>query len=170
MINIITGEINSGKTTVLQSIYRHLNKGDGIALPKYFIDGRCSGQRIVQLSTGKTELFSHKSSAVPDGWVEKIRYDSYSFSNKGMSFAEKVFERIIKEQISPAFVDEIGPLELRKDGFYRDLTKIISLQNELFIAVRSSCLSDVLQLFDIHTFCLLNVCSRLVENRVLFSR
>jgi len=167
MINIITGEINSGKTTALQTLYRHLQKGDGIALPKYYRDGEYCGQRILQLATGQAELFSLRQEHIPAGWTERYRLNNYySFAEKGMFLAENICGKIIKEQINPVFMDEIGPLELQKQGFYAILGQMIYLKKDLYLVVRKSCLDDVLRLFAISSFYLLTVENRVIQSRI----
>jgi nucleoside-triphosphatase THEP1 len=169
MINIITGEIDSGKTTALLSIYRRLGRGDGVVLPKFYLGGRCLGQRIMRLSTKETTLFSIKFPYAPDLFDERLRLGEFAFSDKGLKFAEMVLEEIIRKRINPVFIDEIGPLELMGDGFYNQLKKAVSLEGDLYISVRSRCLRDVLKLFDISSFCLLDVAGRLIQSRSIYN-
>lgn len=152
MINIITGEINSGKTTRLMNLFSKIGTGDGIALPKYFVEGQYAGQNIIHLSSGQSMLFSLKDDFIPDGWSEQARYMNYSFSAEGLLFADRIFNEIIYKNLNPVFIDEIGPLELRKEGFFSALRQLLVLQKEIYITVRTSCLSDVLRLFNIKLY------------------
>jgi nucleoside-triphosphatase THEP1 len=139
-VYIITGEVNSGKTGTLLSIYRNLCRGDGFINSKIFDSGVYIGQRIIRLSTGESEYFSFKDSFIPSDWEEEYRYDIYSFSKKGMVFARKTAADIIEKGVDPVFIDEIGPLELQMKGFYDIFSEILRKSKKVFVTVRSSCL------------------------------
>ncbi|WP_190285246.1 hypothetical protein [Clostridium sp. JN-1] len=54
MINIITGSVNSGKSTKLVNIYKSLGKGDGFFNRKIY-NGNCYiEQEIVRMSNGES--------------------------------------------------------------------------------------------------------------------
>lgn len=147
MIHIITGNINSGKTTRLLSIYNAKKQGDGFYSPKVFIDGHYAGQEIIRLSTGERKFFSFKTGFIPDGWDEEYHYQSYSFSYNGFLFVRNIILDIIQNNIEPIFVDEIGPLELNEQGFYNILNLLLKTDKDMYITVRQSCVNDVINKF-----------------------
>lgn len=155
MLTIITGSIDSGKTAKLISLYRMKKTGGGIALPKYYVNGQCAGQRIVRLSTGDSMIFSLKDPFIPDGFQARFRYSNYSFSTEGFLFAKHVADEIMKDHISCVFWDEIGPLELNKKGFYSILCGFLADRKDLCTVVRDSCLQGFLRLFNITDYTLL---------------
>jgi nucleoside-triphosphatase THEP1 len=65
MIFIITGNINSGKSRFLLSLYRKNNMGDGFYNRKIFSDSTYIGQEIVQISTGISCPFSYRLDHIP---------------------------------------------------------------------------------------------------------
>jgi nucleoside-triphosphatase THEP1 len=149
MITIITGAINSGKTTQLLKIYNATRQGEGFALPKYYINGNYAGQKIVRLSNGNSTIFSLKESYIPPNWKEDFHYENYSFSLEGMQFANHISDDIIRNHLNPVFIDEIGPLEIQKKGFYFIMRKMIICRKDLFLTVRSACIQDIIALFNI---------------------
>lgn len=56
-VNIIAGEVNSGKTSKLLEIYRQAGQGDGFINAKIYTGPQYAGQRIVWLSTGEVWTF-----------------------------------------------------------------------------------------------------------------
>ncbi|WP_312693952.1 nucleoside-triphosphatase [Caproiciproducens sp.] len=146
---MITGAVNSGKTTQLLKLYNAGRQGEGFALPKYYINGNYAGQKIVRLSNGDSTIFSLTESYIPAHWQEEFHYKNYSFSLEGMHFANHISDDIIMNNLNPVFIDEIGPLEIQKKGFYSITCKMIAYQKDLFLTVRSACIQDIISLFDI---------------------
>lgn len=152
MVYLITGEVNHGKTTKLLSIYREKKQGEGFFNRKVYIENKYIGQDIVRISTGEYKRFSLKDSFIPLDWDEQYRYYDYSFSRSGMEFAESIVEHIIESGIEPAFIDEIGPLELENKGLYEAFKLLTESGKELYVVVRESCLQDVIKKFNINAF------------------
>lgn len=149
MVTIITGEIDSGKTTRLISLYKSNRQGDGFALPKFYWNGIYIGQKIIRLSTGVSTVFSLKRPFLPSGWREMEYYKNYSFSEGGMLFATQTVDCIIESHSSPVYLDEIGPLELEGKGLCELLLRMLAVKTDLYITVRSACLQDVMERFQI---------------------
>jgi nucleoside-triphosphatase THEP1 len=149
MITIITGAVNSGKTTQLLKFYSENRQGEGFALPKYYVNGNYAGQKIVRLSSGESTIFSLTKSYIPPHWHEDFHYENYSFSAEGMLLANHITDDIIMNNLNPVFIDEVGPLEIQKKGFYFITRKMISYQKDLFLTVRSACIQDIISLFNI---------------------
>lgn len=152
MVNIITGEINSGKTSRLLNLYGEINRGDGFYCRKNYIANRYAGQMIVRLTTGESSCFSFKQNFIPTGWDECYTYEDYSFSRTGLIFANKIAMEIVKENIQPVFIDEIGPLELAGRGFHEILNQFLYLETNLYLVIRASCLKEVINKYQINTF------------------
>lgn len=149
MITILTGAVNSGKTTRLMSLYKKEKQGDGIALPKIHVKGQYVGQDILRLSTGASVPFSRVLPHLPKGWDEGERYQNYSFSLGGITFGRAVLGEMIKSPVNPVFIDEIGPLELLGEGFYSVFYTLLSCQKDMVVTVRDSCLVGFLTKFEL---------------------
>jgi nucleoside-triphosphatase THEP1 len=148
----VTGEVNSGKTARLLSIYRKLGCGDGFINAKIYRGGRFVGQRIIRLSTGESAIFSTISEFIPPDWDEVYKFGNFSFSGKGQAFARNVVYSVIERGIEPVFVDEIGPLELQKKGFYDIMSVLLGTKSEIYAVIRKSCVDSVLKEFDIKAY------------------
>ena len=144
MIYLITGTINSGKTSKMLELYRANPQGDGIVCPKVFENGHFLRYDILHLKSGKTLPFAYPVECIPESWDERIIFGKFSFSVKAFDFAEACVYQSIHDQISPFFLDEIGPLELDlHTGFYSILKKLLSLNIDLYISVRKSRINDM---------------------------
>ena len=153
MINIVTGAINSGKTTKIHNIYNQIGYGDGFINKKIYKSNINMGQRIIRLSTNESEIFSLKEEFIPNKWNEECRYYNYSFSKTGLEFAINIVDDVIRHNIEPIFIDEIGPLEIYNEhGLFNTFMKVIAIRVELFVAIRDTCLEHFLQKFKINEY------------------
>lgn len=144
MVNIVTGPIDSGKTSRLERLHRELGSGDGFLLRKRYAQGRFAGQRIERISTGEALDFSCILPGVPAGWNEALRYGPFSFSTDGLAYAETIAREALRAGAKPIFIDEIGPLELEGKCFDGLLRLVLAAHAELYIAARDSCLLPII--------------------------
>ena len=155
MINIITGEVNQGKTSKLLNIYSKIKCGDGFFNRKVYINGHYAGQDIVRLSTSEAKALSFKEGYIPSDWDEAYRYSTYSFCKTGFLFAEDIVSDIIKNNINPIFIDEIGPLELQEKGFYNIFKLCLQIQGNLYVVIRRNLLNEIINKFEINKYMLI---------------
>ncbi len=149
MICLITGDINSGKTTKMLDIFKEYPQGDGFVCPKVYSNGIFCRYDIRHLQSGHSMPFAYPVDSVPENWDEQIRYGKYTFSAQAFSFAETIADQSLKNFISPFFLDEIGPLELDlHEGFYSILKKKLSQDIDLYISIRKSRMNDLVNYFD----------------------
>ncbi|MCU0286601.1 MAG: hypothetical protein MUF15_09395 [Acidobacteria bacterium] len=150
MITIIAGEINSGKTRAMISIYRRQfqNKGDGFVSQKIFADkNNFTGYEIVRLSTQEKKPLAYRAPFIPMGWDEIYCCGPFRFSKAAFIFAGNIIQDIIQRDITPVFIDEIGPLELAGKGFASILQEVLLTPKDVYITVRNHCLEAVLNKF-----------------------
>jgi len=158
MLHIITGAIDGGKTRKMLSIYNRLKRGDGFISQKVFHDQKgFVGYEIRRLSTGQKLLLAVKETHLPRDWEDIYRIGPYHFSKKAFIFAENIISEIIASNIEPVFIDEIGPLELKGEGFSSLLERVLEASAEVYIAVRSHCVEEVINKFNIGEYITLTV-------------
>jgi len=114
------------------------------------------GQDIVQLSTGKAVPFSRIIGAVPEGWDEESRYVKYSFSHEGLSFARRIIEEAAQRHAPRVYIDELGPLELQRNGLYRSIVRLLQTDIDIVAVCRDACVKDIIALFSISEYKLLS--------------
>lgn len=151
MVYFITGPVCSGKSTRLLGIYNSLNCGEGFYNIRSYINNQCIGQDLIQMSTGKSIPFSRISGYIPEDWDETECFHNYSFSKKGLDFAESIADSILKNH-KVAFIDELGPLELKKQGLYSCFNILYRANLDIYTVCRNICVQPVLKLFGIEDY------------------
>lgn len=151
MITIITGPINSGKTTRMINLYHKIGQGDGFVMPKIYRNGIYAGQKIMRLSTKEETEFSFIEGCIPD-WDEAFHYHNYSFSKKGFDFATGICRELISCETNPIYIDEVGPLELNKKGFFSIMHTLIRNDFDVYMTMRSNCLYELINIFNIKSY------------------
>lgn len=149
MVYIVAGGIDEGKTERMDALYHEKKQGDGFLSKKIFVDKDFVGYEIVRLSSGEKMPLAYKSDHVPGDWDEMYRVGPFSFSKKAFAFARQIIDEITEKGIEPVFIDEIGPLELRGEGFCAILNEVLNRGKDVYISVRSHCVEDVIEKFNI---------------------
>lgn len=144
MIFILTGPVDSGKTTFLKRVIEELKrqkvKMDGFLSEAIVKDQEKIGYDLVDLGDGKSVPFIRKS-----GRQDWQRIGPYFFIPEGLSRAKKIILRSREAEI--LVVDEIGPLELSGQGLWDVLEQVIfqRFQKYLFV-LRKGILQDFLKM------------------------
>jgi nucleoside-triphosphatase THEP1 len=138
---LITGNINSGKTTMLEKLFREERaKGKTssgiIALGVY--DGETKiGFNVRDLGSGCSKPLARVEKMVDHAFSA----GKYSFSIEGFEFAKEAILNFKSQGV--VFVDEVGPLELNDKGYADCLKTLIKSDiSRLYIAIRSACVSE----------------------------
>lgn len=152
-ITVISGEIDAGKTTRMEAIYREINRGDGFLSKKVFTTaGEFIGYELVRLSTSEKIPLAYKKEFIPGVFDEIYCRGPFHFSREAFEWAEKVIDEILEQEITPIFIDEIGPLELQDQGFCDVLKKVLNYgeySKDIYLVVRNRCVHDVMDKFGI---------------------
>jgi nucleoside-triphosphatase THEP1 len=151
MINVINGEIGSGKTTQLIDAYNATKLGDGYALVRVETKGVYVGQDIVRLSNKHFMPFCRIENHIPEFWNECEKYDKFSFSKEGMDFAKQIIWDIIKDKKPIAYIDEIGPLEFSGGGVNKEFALLVKTVKTIFVTIRNSLLPQFFSKYVIHS-------------------
>jgi nucleoside-triphosphatase THEP1 len=149
MIHIVTGPIDSGKTSRLQAIHQASPQGDGFLSLKVMDGEGVLGYDLLRLSTGQRQPFIRRTAACPPAWDELWRLGPFSFSRQGRLFAESIIIDLLQRRVEPVFMDEIGPLELQGKGFCPLVRQLVESELTVYMAVRRECLADVIRFFAI---------------------
>ncbi len=81
--------------------------------------------------------------------TEILKIGKYRFRKKSFDKAIDILQQAIKEKEGWLIIDEIGPLELRKEGFYEIINEILDTETSLqiILVVRHSLINEVLNFF-----------------------
>ena len=147
MVFIITGGVNTGKTTLFERIHKKQG-GGGFSLPKIIVNNQFKGYWIKDLNTGEKTEFALIESM--DGYLYKM--GRFYFLPEGMEFARRIYKKAIETEEKNFFIDEIGPLELEDKGFSHIFRDALTSFENIYVVVRESCLDDVIRKFGLNEY------------------
>ena len=161
MVKIITGKINSTKTTKIKNHYLKYKTGDGIISKKVMIDKNVFGYTAVRLSDNLEfplmihDTFYKKGLYQNDEIFDKNicgQIGPYKIYQKGMKKVNAIYKELFKNKISPLYFDEIGKLEIQGSGFYKILKKAIKKDINLIITVREDLIEEIVDKLNISNY------------------
>ena len=149
MTFIVTGERGGGKTSFLEQLAQSLRKQDvkvgGFISPGLItIDGNKDFD-IMDI-TGKTKMpLSSRS-----GKENYLDLGKFYFNPEALIFGEKIIGDAMNENCDILIMDEIGPVELNQNAWFRILKKVIYEYNgTLVLSVRRRLVEAVIRKFSL---------------------
>lgn len=160
-VNILTGEMDAGKTTELIRLYHELPAGtaDGFASIKSFSEqGVLEGYDLKRLASGEGFPFIRLSPAdAVSPQQDSFGFDRFIFLREPLAIAEQAIRDILSDpSIRTILLDEIGPVELEGNGFCGTLKMLLASDKELYLCINRKNLDPVAKKFGI-------VAPRLIE-------
>ena len=153
----LTGEVNSGKTSVLSGWWVDLYRGrgkriGGVLAPANWKGGTKVSYDIVDLSTGERRLMASLKT-IKDG----ERIGRFWFSRKGILLGNNAIKSLNADW-DIGIVDEVGPLELEGSGLAKGFREMLEHPpKKLIVVVRNTLLEDVARSFGIRDFRCLSI-------------
>ncbi len=149
MVNIITGKINSGKSTTIANIYHENKKGDGFISIKRMHYDRVHGYEIMKLSDKSMKLLVIRDEFKTKDYEIACQIGPYLFLQDTLDYVEKEIKKMIKNKISPIYLDEIGQLELYDQCFNNIFLEIIKANIDCYITVREDLIPKVIKKYQL---------------------
>ncbi|PKK95209.1 MAG: hypothetical protein CVV60_02400 [Tenericutes bacterium HGW-Tenericutes-5] len=143
MVKIVTGRINSFKSTRLQNYYKEKQLGDGFIARKIMKDSLVYGYNLQRLSTGEEIPFVIRDIYLDENSKIIYQLGPYLFYESAFIYLDKIIDEFIKNKISPVYLDEIGVLELNGQGFDQVINRLIEAGIDLCLVVRNDLLDQV---------------------------
>lgn len=152
MVKIVTGKINSYKTTRLKKYYDMTKIGDGFIALKTMKDNLVYKYDLIQLSNGEVIPFIIRDTF--DDLKKEVLYQlgPYHFYKEAFEIVEEKIEEFIIKGIEPIFLDEISLLELNDLGFSQVLKRLLDKKIDLCLVIREDLLDKVLTKFKIKNY------------------
>jgi nucleoside-triphosphatase THEP1 len=145
---ILTGPVQTGKTTSLIKRTEKRNDVSGIVTP--VVDGKRMFMNIQA-----RQLFDMEAASGETGVLIVGRF---IFSKKGFDKAKQIISNSIGKE-GWLVIDEIGPLELRGEGFSEVLREVLAAQNEkqkILLVVREGLTDKVKEYFRLKDVVVIN--------------
>lgn len=165
MVRIVTGKINSGKTTKLESIYRKTDQGDGFISKKIMIGTDVYGFKAKRLSDGYETMFMlHERYYAKDNLIEyqdddsayKYEIGPYKVLTKALDVIDETYTQLIEEEVSPLYFDEVGKLEVNDLGYAKYISLAISRNIDVYLVIREDLINMIVKKFDIKEYSILS--------------
>lgn len=146
---IVTGEVDSGKTSWCLSFVKGNSGYDGVLLRKVFQANRRIGYDAFRISSGRTVPFSRLRRAEPPEWRPTEYIGPFTVSEGGKHAANRWLIEALDSPSRGLIVDEIGPLELEGGGLAESVRSVLEdgSPRRLILVVRRSCLAQVVEEF-----------------------
>lgn len=156
-ILFITGVEKSGKSSFLEkALWEIKKKGyhpSGIISPAIFIENQHSGYDLTDIISNKRIPLSRIN---PNG--ENVRVGNYFFYKESLQQGKSWLELTYISGTDFVIIDEIGPWELKGNGWASSLNQIVKgYPNPVILVVRESIIDKVKDLWGFQNVCLLNV-------------
>lgn len=137
-----TGKKHSGKTTAAAKLAQTACVEGfvvaGLLAPSTQRNGKLSGYDIIDLrSKSRASLAQRKT----DG----NKTEGFTFIADGLKLGREALSPAATESADIIIIDEFGPLELRGNGWRRDVDSLLALSNALILLVVRSELADRVQ-------------------------
>ncbi len=173
---LLTGGVGGGKTTVCRKILSRLEQNSvkcgGVLGDNFTQDGVKSGIDALNIKSKKTSPLARlkKNSTVRGFDTQK-----YRISADGIEFVAKALEDALECDV--IFVDEVGPLEMKKQGVINALEKVMEYGANKVVVARRKYVSKILKMFPDKGFMVFDVSkknrdtlpeeiTKLIENEV----
>lgn len=147
MVSIVTGTINSGKTTRMKALHDRLG-GDGFVMEKTMDKDTVKSYHALRLATGEKRLLVLREGYDDPDFTEETRIGPYRFDSNTLEWIRSVMRELMRLRARPLFLDEIGKLELRGEGFDALLDDLAKMDVPLYISVREDLIKDVIKRYD----------------------
>ena len=113
------GVSGSGKTYAVKEMARTSSgKIGGIITIGNHKNGKRHSFWVRDVATDRQVLLAQRDLAA------KITQGAFGFTEEGLAFGNNCLQQALKTQVDVLFIDEIGPLELRGEGWYPSLQMI----------------------------------------------
>lgn len=142
---------------MMKSLYSENQTGDGFLCKKTFKNNTHIGYDLVSISDNNSVPFIRKKQFLENSDEVIFNIGNYSFLEKTFYEAQEKLTRLLKEKISPIYIDELGLLELQKKCFYTSVLGITKHNIPLITCVRKSCLQQIIALFNFGEYRIIEV-------------
>lgn len=152
MLTFITGKIDSGKTARMLEMYEKLKHegADGFVCTKVFSGKDFKGYDLMRLGSPSRFQLAVLDVDYQGGFSKPVLFDRFVFNAECfLEGADILSEAISNASVKHVFIDEIGPLELRGEGFPGIIALLsdrsLLSRKDFYVCTRDSCLAPLLE-------------------------
>ncbi len=143
MIIILTGNQGDGKTQLIKDLIESSETGDikfsGFYTEGSWLDGERDKYHIVDFSNQTSTLLCERADPPSD-----LKSGPFNFRHSGVAFGCEILRQKKPDKKTVVVIDEIGPLELRDEGWGKCIGELLAAKQMMIWTVRPSLLDAVL--------------------------
>jgi nucleoside-triphosphatase THEP1 len=157
-LTIVTGPIDSGKTSWCRKLAAANPGCAGILLLKVYLHGERIGYDALRLPTGERIPFSRIGGHEPSDWHAGDRVGPFSISAAALKAADAWLSEAATRP-ADVIIDEIGPLELGGGGLAAGLRALLAspLGQKLYVVIRRDCVEGACDHFGITGYTVVDI-------------
>ncbi len=155
MVTIITGKINSNKTSTMIAHHRKLGCGDGFVSVKNMVGDTVHSYDAMQLSTEKKQVLIKRDIFYDNDFTVACSIGPYLFSEETLFYIHKQVEAMVHANEPYVFLDEVGVLELESKGFDLSIKTVLKSNSQLVMAVREDLVEQLIRHYKIVNYTIL---------------
>lgn len=152
MIKIITGKMNSAKTSRMQAYYDEYPQGDGFVSLKIMRGDKVYGYSALKLSSKEEFPLVVRDEFLQEPFPICCQIGPYLFNQNTVSFIYREFDAMIKKRIEPLFLDEVGLLEIEGKGFDLLVKRLVDSGLDVVFSIREDLVTPFLNKYHIQAF------------------
>ena len=157
MIHIVTGKIDSGKSTTIADLYQRNQAGDGFVSIKRMHYHKVHGYDIMRLSTLETRLLVVRDEFKHRDYQIACKIGPYLFLQDALAYVETTIRSLIADGVTPIYLDEIGQLELYDQCFHKVFAELVDSGVECYITVRHDLVPDIIDKYKLMDYDIIEV-------------
>ncbi len=148
MVTVVTGKMNEGKTTAMMNLHAR-EGGDGFVSLKRMQGNDVLHFDAMRLSDGETRRFAaHEAHTIID-FPEGAQLGPYRFHKETLDWIASSVDAMIAQKTSPIYLDEVGVLELRGEGFHHAISALIDAGCDLVLSIREDLVPKIIEKYDL---------------------
>ena len=90
----------------------------------------------------------------------------YSFNKDGFTFANNIVESALEKGVKCFYLDELGHLELKGEGFANILRRLLKEKIDLVLVIREALLEQMCKTFEINDYTIIRPNLKNSENLI----
>ncbi len=151
MVYLVTGRINSGKTTKMKQLHDEF-QGDGFIAVKSMDRSTVVKFEAYRLSTNETMLLAMSKTYYKGEFPIVCEIGPYVFNLHAIEWIEKTIDILIQNGIHPLFLDEVGMLEINDQCFSPIIKRMLLSHLDCYFSLREDLLVPFVEHFYITDF------------------
>jgi len=149
MVKIVTGNMNSGKTTRILELFNQNKTGDGFIQLKTMTKAQVHHYDVLHLQSNTKKTIAYHQDFYQNQFTKPLCFGPYVFNQTLFKEIENCIEAMLKENQQPIYLDEVGMLEINQKGYASILKKILAQKVDLIMVVKESLISEIKEHFKI---------------------